>query len=167
MVKQWVYEKAVDLYEDDKIDFRFMDRQDKAHFEVRGESNHIVQIDSDLKYHCDCSFGVGKGVSGARCTHEVAVELWCLMKIGKGSFNFEVFKKDKEYKDVEKRDREELSAQQKKVLRDILSCEMCGSDDVQLHRIKRQGPYQLRNIIPLCSGCHKEVHGKEKGHYHR
>lgn len=165
MVKQWVYENAVELYEDEKVEFSFTDRQGKGHFEVQDEeSSHIVQVEDDLKYHCDCSFGIGKGVNGARCTHQVAVEIWIVMKAGKGTFNFEVFKKDRETRNVEKKKREELSSQQKKVLREILTCEMCGADKVQLHRIKRQGPYQLRNIAPYCSDCHEKIHGNEKGH---
>ena len=167
MVKQWVYEKAVELYEDEKVEFDFTDRQGKAHFLVEDDREYIVQVDDNLKYYCDCSFGVGQGVNGARCTHQVAVETWCIMKAGKGTFNFQVFRKDRETRNVEKEGREELSSQQKKVLRELLDCEMCGEDKVQLHRIKRQGPYQLRNIMPLCDKCHKRIHGKEKGHYYK
>lgn len=165
MVKQWVYEDAVELYESNKVDFRFLDSQNKAHFEVEDEETHHVQIDSDLKYYCDCLFGVGKGVNGARCSHEIAVELWINLKAVKGSFNFEVFKTDRKIRDVEKKDRKELNAGQKKVLRDILTCEICGEDKIQLHRVKRQGPYQLRNLIPLCDEHHKKMHSKERGHH--
>lgn len=164
MVKQWVYEKAVEMYEGEKVEFSFTDRQGKAHFDVEDEDRkYIVQVDDDLKYNCDCSFGVGKGVNGARCTHQVAVELWSVMKVGKGTFNFEVFKKDK-IRDVEKDKRNQLTGQQKKVLREVLDCEMCGAESVELHRIERKGPYQLRNIMPICSNCHKKMHRNEKGH---
>lgn len=47
----------------------------------------------------------------------------------------------------------------------ILSCELCGADDdLNLHRIKRKGPYVLRNVMPICGDCHRKIHSKEKGH---
>jgi len=38
---------------------------------------------------------------------------------------------------------------------------------LQTHRIKRQGPYKLRNIQIICKECHSAIHYNERGHINK
>lgn len=169
MVKTWVYENGVDLYEAGKVEHKFTDRHGTSHFVVwDDEEDNIprVKVNEMLKTNCDCLFGVTSGVNGSRCPHEIAVDLFMVLKGVKGDFALEMFERDESAPEMKKNNKNELNEGQKKVLRDLLSCEICGSDqDMNLHRINRQGPYVLRNIMPLCDKHHKQLHSKEKGHH--
>ena len=169
MVKTWVYEKGVSLYEEGKVEYKFTDRHGKANFVVWDSDEDMpprVSITDSLEFQCGCGFGVLSG--DKRCPHEIAVDWFIVLKGIKGNFALETLKKDEKAKQVQETRKEELSSSQKEVLREIMTCEVCGSgDNINLHRINRQGPYILRNIMPLCGEHHKEIHGKEKGHYHR
>jgi hypothetical protein len=170
MVKTWVYEKGVSLYEEGKVEYKFTDGHGKASFVVWDSDEDIpprVSITDSLEFQCGCGFGVLSG--DKRCPHEIAVDWFIVLKGIKGNFGLEILKKDGRAGEVQKtRAKKELSSSQKKVLRDILSCEVCGKDEnIQLHRISRQSKYLLRNIQPSCKKCHRELHSKEKGHYHR
>lgn len=169
MVKTWVYEKGLNLYEEGKVEHQFTSPHGKAHFRVWDNESDIplVQVTDDLESQCDCQFGVSTGVKGKKCPHEIAVDLFLILKAVKGDYALEMFESDKEARKITN-DKNELSSREKKVLRDALSCERCGSENqLNLHRINRQGQYVLRNIMPLCKECHKDIHGKEKGHINR
>lgn len=61
-----------------------------------------------------------------------------------------------------------LNVKQKAALCKLIGeCEMCGSkDELTCHRIRRayqDGLYTIRNIMILCTKCHKKVHFKEDG----
>jgi len=171
MVKTWVYEQGIELYEAGKVEHEFTTPHGKAHFRVwDGDKDHIpmVQVTDDLESQCDCSFGLSTGVKGKKCPHEIAVDLFIILKGIKGDYCLEFFQADKQARKMQGQERNELTGNEKSVLRDMLSCERCGeSSELNLHRINRQGPYILRNIMPLCASCHRKIHGKEKGHINR
>lgn len=54
----------------------------------------------------------------------------------------------------------ELNENQKTMIKKIIGkCEQCGSKtDLEVHRIKRGGNYELRNIKIVCRKCHEIYH---------
>ena len=66
----------------------------------------------------------------------------------------------------------ELTDKDKKWIKENIPCELHHEEEEcegnkQIHRIHRQEPYTLRNIIVLCSLAHKMIHGKEQGMINR
>ena len=64
-----------------------------------------------------------------------------------------------------------LSIKQKELLREFINytCESCHHHEykvgkLEIHRIKRKGNYELRNIKLLCNTCHKLYHSGEFAH---
>ena len=63
-----------------------------------------------------------------------------------------------------------ISPKKKRLLIEFVEnkCELCKKDfenkDLEIHRIKRgnsNGKYILRNVMVLCSECHKIIHSNE------
>lgn len=64
-----------------------------------------------------------------------------------------------------------LSEKKKELLREFVdhNCENCHKNEkevgkLQIHRINRgylKGGYVLRNILVICSACHKKIHYSE------
>jgi len=170
-MKHWVFTKAERLYQSGSVRFKFTDREGNSYFSVLDEEadteEHIVKIGDELDEYCDCMFGVTQSVNGKRCPHIVAVNLFIQRDIINGDLSKSyLLEGDSKNEDVDSEiEKDELSSQEKKELRSILSCELCGADDdLNLHRIKRKGPYVLRNVMPVCGDCHRKIHSKEKGH---
>lgn len=170
-MKHWVFRKGFRIYEKDNVSLDFSDTHGHVYFRVLDEGKgdrYQVKIQDNLKEFCDCYHGLTNGVNGDRCPHKVAVNHFINFDIIRGDISTDLVKKTgftSEEVIYKPKANNELSAQEKKVLRDTLSCEVCGSDDdINLHRIKRKGLYVLRNVMPLCGDCHRKIHSKEKGH---
>lgn len=153
------------------MELDFSDKFGNVYFRVNDkekESSFRVKIGEDLQEYCDCKHGLTNGVNGDRCPHKLAVNHFVNYDIIKGDLSTDLVKKSGLTSEemIESQDADnELSSKQKKVLRDIMSCEVCGEDsNINLHRINRKGLYVLRNIMPICADCHRQIHGKEKGH---
>lgn len=173
-MKHWIYRKAFRIYEKGNVKLDFSDRFGHTYFKVydhEKEKNFRVKIHENLEEHCDCYHGLTNGVNGDRCPHKIAVNHFINYDIIRGDISTDLVKKSgltsEEELDRPQAD-DELSSKEKKMLREMLSCEICGSDsDINLHRLNRKGLYVLRNIMPLCGDCHRRIHGKEKGHINK
>lgn len=171
-MKAWIYSKALRLYNEKNINYEFIDREGNVYFSVLDEESevdeHTVKVSEGLSCFCDCFHGVTDGVNGNRCPHKLAVDLFVFFEFIEGDLSRSyVFKKgDREEREIDEVSADnELSKREKKCLRDMLSCEICGSnDDMNLHRINRKGLYVLRNIMPICGSCHRKIHSHEEGH---
>lgn len=171
-MKWWIFDKGERLYEEGCIELDFVDFKGNVYFNVEDKDRgkvFRVKVGEDLEEYCDCNHGVSGGVNWEKCPHKLGVFIFIREKIVDGGLNERFFERgssDRCEEEVEGSSLgEELSESQKKVLKDLVSCEWCGSDvGKQVHRVHRQGSYTLRNIMVLCKDCHRLVHFKEEGH---
>lgn len=133
------------------------------HFKVCG---YIVDVGKWNKLTCGCYFGVTHGVNGSLCKHKVAVILWLVENEECDFFSEESPRASRSTEGFG----HELTTSQKKLIKDMMPCELHGKDcdgKKEIHRVKRQGSYELRNIMVVCNKAHKQIHGKEPKTYHK